>query len=101
MSQAKLFKPLFDRVLIRKIVAAPKTTSGIILPTQASTGFSEGIVIAVGDGYRNSNGNLTPLAVKVDDRVMLPEFGGNKLAFSDGEAVLYRYDELLGIMPKN
>lgn len=100
MSIAKNFKPLFDRVLIQKIVEAPKSTSGLILSSSSTSAQNKGRVISVGDGYRNESGSTTPLALKEGDVVLLPEVGGSHLKFVDMETTLYRYDEILGVIPQ-
>lgn len=97
MSLAKSFKPLFDRVLVQKIVESTKSSSGLILSSSTTPVLNKGKVIAVGNGYRNELGSTTPLAVNVGDIVLLPEFGGNHLKFSDMETTLYRYEEIVGV----
>eukprot|EP00808_Paulinella_micropora_P008602 g81351.t1 len=96
----KRFVPLMDRVLVKRAVAETKTAGGIILPQSAQSKLNQGKVIAVGDGYRTSEGKILPSLVKVGDTVMLPEYGGTKVDFGgdNEEYTLYRDTDLLGIM---
>jgi chaperonin GroES len=66
--------PLFNRIVVRKVVPESKTKSGIIL--QKADGINHGVVLEVGPGSHDSNGKLVPMSLKVGDTVLLPEFGG-------------------------
>eukprot|EP00884_Botryococcus_braunii_P004060 jgi/Botrbrau1/13655/Bobra.0292s0005.1 len=95
--------PLFDRVLVEKILPATlKTPGGVLLPENLKK-LDEGIVRAVGPGGRTPEGNLVPVGVKEGDKVLLPEYGGTKVGFGekDVELALYREDELLGIIKES
>ncbi|KJE90795.1 hypothetical protein CAOG_02040 [Capsaspora owczarzaki ATCC 30864] len=95
---ARRLKPLFDRVLVERLVAPQKTKSGILLPESAVPALNEGVVIAVGPGARDQAGNLIPPSVKIGEKVLLPEFGGNKIKLDDKEFTLYRDVEILGVL---
>ncbi|PNH05805.1 chaperonin [Tetrabaena socialis] len=95
---ARRLIPLLDRVLIDKVQAATKSTGGILLPESVSQKVNEGLVVAVGPGRRNKDGDLLPVAVKEGDKVLLPEYGGSQIKLGDKELYLYRDEELLGVL---
>lgn len=88
--------PLFDRVLVQRLVAETTTKGGIVLPEKSVGKINEGTVIAVGEGTRGSNGELNPLSVAAGDSVLLPEYGGTKIEMDDIEYMLYKESDLLG-----
>ena len=97
MSARRLI-PLFDRVLIRRVVPEAKTKGGILLPEQAQKAPNEGVVVATGEGVRTESGNFVPCAVKEGDKVLLPEFGGTKVQIDEQEYLLFRDGDLLGTL---
>jgi len=103
MSSRKLL-PLFDRVLIRRVLPQNKTAGGLLLPEAAQTKLNEGVVVAVGSGSRHpQTGNVTPVSVKPGDSVLLPEYGGTNIVLGKGEEnefVMYREGDLLGTFSK-
>eukprot|EP00047_Mylnosiga_fluctuans_P001674 m.221415 g.221415 ORF g.221415 m.221415 type:complete len:102 (-) comp10577_c0_seq1:62-367(-) len=90
-------KPLFDRVIVEKIVPEVKTKSGILLPDAATSPLNEAVVIATGPGAPKQNGELSKVVVNVGDRVLLPEFGGTKVTIDSKEFFIYRDSDLLGV----
>lgn len=84
---AKRLIPTFNRILVEKISAPPKTTAGILLPESASK-LNTGKVIAVGPGSRTDDGKLIPVVVKEGDTVLLPEYGGSEIKLEDKKWVL-------------
>jgi len=95
---SKRLIPLFDRVLIKKIVPQTKTASGILLPESSQTKLNEGVVISVGAGARQSDGKIVSPQVKEGDKVVLPEYGGSQLKLNGEEYTLLREVDLLGIL---
>eukprot|EP00045_Choanoeca_perplexa_P022564 m.9933 g.9933 ORF g.9933 m.9933 type:complete len:98 (+) comp9535_c0_seq1:117-410(+) len=93
---ARRLIPLFDRVLVERILPEAKTKGGILLPEAAKPALNEGVVVAVGEGMRTESGVIAP-AVKEGDKVLLPEFGGTTLKLEDKEYSLYRDSDLLGV----
>ncbi|GMH35647.1 hypothetical protein BSKO_03515 [Bryopsis sp. KO-2023] len=93
---ARRLLPLLDRVLVQRVAAPTKTTTGIILPESASSKVNEGLVVAVGPGKRSKDGNLIPLDLKEGDSVLLPEYGGQQLKLEGKELHLFHADEILG-----
>ncbi|KAI7742878.1 hypothetical protein M8C21_021839 [Ambrosia artemisiifolia] len=81
---AKRLIPLFNRVLVEKIIPPSKTTAGILLPEKAST-LNSGKVIAVGTGTHDLSGNKIPVGVKEGDTVLLPEYGGTEVKLGEKE----------------
>lgn len=75
----KKLAPLLDRILIQRFEAVTKTKSGIVIPEKAQAKVLRGIVVAVGPGQRNKNGEHIAPSVKVGDNVLLPEYGGTKV----------------------
>uniref|UniRef100_A0A0K0F600 10 kDa heat shock protein, mitochondrial n=2 Tax=Strongyloides TaxID=6247 RepID=A0A0K0F600_STRVS len=91
----KNVQPLFDRVMIQKAAAEVKSKGGIYIPEKAQGKVLEGTVVAAGPGLRTEDGKLIPLSVKVGDRVMLPEYGGNKVIMDDKEYFIFRESDLI------
>ncbi|CAJ2671704.1 unnamed protein product [Trifolium pratense] len=85
---SKRLIPLFNRVLVQKIVAPSKTTAGILLPEKSSK-LNSGKVVAVGPGLHGKDGKLLPVAVKEGDTVLLPEYGGTEVKLDNKEYVLF------------
>jgi chaperonin GroES len=81
------FRPLHDRVVVRRITAEEKTAGGIIIPDTAKEKPMEGEIIAVGPGGRNEQGQLVPLDVKAGDRVLFGKWSGTEVKI-DGEELL-------------
>jgi chaperonin GroES len=92
--------PLFDRVLVEKLVAPAKTAGGILLPENAAKALNTGVVRAVGAGAPTRDGNgVVAMPVKEGDKVLLPEFGGSKLALEEGkEHYLFRAEDILAVL---
>lgn len=97
--------PLFDRVLIRRVVAQQKTVAGIILPESSMPKVNQGVVVAVGPGLRTESGATIPVAVAEGDKVLLPEYGGTKVQIGqsnsndgDGEYVMFRDADILAVI---
>ena len=90
------FKPLFDRVLVQKLVAETTTRGGILLPEKSVGKMLQATVVAVGDGGRDQNGNVVPVSVSVGDSVLLPEYGGTKIEMNEQEYLIFRDTDILG-----
>ncbi|MGQ2936044.1 MAG: co-chaperone GroES [Sphingopyxis sp.] len=92
------FRPLHDRVLIRRIEAEEKTAGGIIIPDTAKEKPQEGEVVAVGTGARADNGTITPLDVKVGDRVLFAKWGGQEIKVDGEELQILKESDILGVL---
>ena len=91
-------KPLYDRVLIKRIEEKEQKKGTIIIPDTAKEKPMEGKVVAVGAGAVNKEGKRTPLEVKVGDRVLVGKYAGTQIKIDDQEHVILREDEVLGIL---
>ena len=98
MQAARRLIPLLDRVLVKRIEPPTKSIGGVLLPESAQSKLNEGIVLSVGPGKRDKDGALLPMGVKVDDKVLLPQYGGNEVTIDDEEVVLFRDDDILGVL---
>ena len=92
------FRPLHDRVLVRRIDAEEKTAGGIIIPDTAKEKPQQGEVIAVGPGGRNEQGQLVPLDVKVGDRVLFGKWSGTEVKIDGEELLIMKESDLLGVV---
>ena len=92
------FRPLHDRVLVRRIEAEEKTAGGIIIPDSAKEKPSEGEVIAVGTGTRSESGTITPLDVKVGDRIMFEKWGASDIKVDGEELLIVKEEKIIGII---
>lgn len=92
------FRPLHDRVLIRRIDSSDKTAGGIIIPDTAQEKPSEGEVMAVGKGNVGEDGSVQPMAVKKGDRVLFAKFSGTEVTIDGKDFVIMRESDLLGII---
>ncbi|XP_046397663.1 10 kDa heat shock protein, mitochondrial [Ischnura elegans] len=99
LAAVKKFVPLLDRVLIKRAEALTRSKGGIVIPEKAQGKVLHGTVVAVGPGTRNEMGNHIPLAVKVGDTVLLPEYGGTKVTLEENkEYHLFRESDILAII---
>jgi chaperonin GroES len=94
------FRPLHDRVLIRRIEQEEKTPSGIIIPDTAKEKPTEGEVLAVGPGARDDSGKLQPLDVKVGDRVLFGKWSGTEIRIDGEDLVVMKETDLMGVIEK-
>jgi chaperonin GroES len=91
-------KPLYDRILVKRVEEKEQKRGGIIIPDTAKEKPMEGKVIAVGAGKVNDEGKRTPLEVKVGDRVIFGKYSGTEIKLDHEEHVILREDEVLGII---
>jgi chaperonin GroES len=96
---AKLkFRPLHDRVVVKRIDAEAKTKGGIIIPDTAKEKPMEGEVIAAGPGARGDDGKLNPLDVKVGDRVLFGKWSGTEIKIDGEDLVVMKESDIMGIV---
>ena len=93
-------RPLYDRVLIRRVAEEEKTKGGIIIPDSAKEKPAEGEVVAVGNGKVSEKGDLRKLEVKTGDRILFGKYSGNEIKIDGTEHLILREDEILGIIEK-
>ncbi|WP_128924298.1 co-chaperone GroES [Bradyrhizobium guangxiense] len=92
------FRPLHDRVLVRRIDAEEKTAGGIIIPDTAKEKPQQGEIIAVGPGGRNEQGQLVPLDIKIGDRVLFGKWSGTEVKIEGEELLIMKESDLLGVV---
>jgi chaperonin GroES len=92
------FRPLHDRVVVRRIEAEEKTAGGIIIPDTAKEKPQEGEIIAVGPGGRDEAGKLVPIDVKVGDRVLFGKWSGTEVKLDGVEYLIMKESDLMGVL---
>jgi chaperonin GroES len=93
-------RPLYDRVIIRRVAEEEKTKGGIIIPDSAKEKPSEGEVVAVGNGKVDEKGALRALTVKKGDRILFGKYSGNEIKVDGVDHLILREDDILGIIEK-
>ena len=91
-------RPLYDRIVVKRIEEQETVRGGIIIPDSAKEKPQEGEVMAVGNGKRNEDGKLIPLDVKVGDRILFGKYSGNDIKVDGDEYMIMREDEVLGVL---
>ena len=94
------FRPLHDRVLVRRVEAEEKTAGGIIIPDSAKEKPAEGEVIAVGSGKVDDKGKVRPVQVKKGDRILFGKYSGNEIKIDGIDHLILREDDILGVLEK-
>ena len=92
------FRPLHDRILVRRIEAEEKTAGGIIIPDNAKEKPSEGEIVAVGTGTKAEDGKVTPLDVKAGDRVLFGKWSGTEVKVDGEDLLIMKESDALGII---
>ncbi len=92
------FRPLHDRVLVRRIEEDEKTAGGIIIPDTVKEKPMQGEVIAVGPGARNDKGEITPLDVKVGDRVLFGKWSGTEVKIEGEDLAIMKESDIMGVV---
>ena len=92
------FRPLHDRILVRRIEAEEKSAGGIIIPDTAKEKPSEGEVIAVGPGARDETGKLVPLDVKVGDRILFGKWSGTDIKLNGEDLLIMKESDVMGVI---
>ncbi len=94
------FRPLHDRVLVRRITAEEKTAGGIIIPDTAKEKPQEGEVIAIGTGTLTDKGDLRPLDVKSGDRILFGKWSGTEVKLDGEELLIMKESDIMGVLDK-
>jgi chaperonin GroES len=92
------FRPLHDRVLIRRVESEEKTRGGIIIPDTAKEKPMEGEVVAVGPGARGEDGKIHPLDVKAGDRVLFGKWSGTEVKLDGEELIIMKESDIMGVL---
>jgi chaperonin GroES len=92
------FRPLHDRILVRRIEAEEKTAGGIIIPDTAKEKPMEGEVVAAGPGARDEKGQLQPLDVKVGDRILFGKWSGTEIKLDGEDLLIMKESDVMGVI---
>jgi len=92
------FRPLHDRVVVKRITADEKTKGGIIIPDTAKEKPSEGLVTAVGPGGRDEAGKLIPIDIKVGDKVLFGKWSGTEIKLDGEELLIMKESDIMGVV---
>ena len=91
------FRPLHDRVLVRRVEAEEKTAGGIIIPDTAKEKPQEGEVVAVGGGAKGDDGKVTPLDVKAGDRILFGKWSGTEVKIDGQDLLIMKESDIMGV----
>ena len=94
------FRPLQDRILVKRVDSEVKTAGGIIIPNSAQEKPQEGLVVAMGNGKRLDDGTPVPMDVKKGDRILFGKYSGSEVKIDGEDHLILREDEILGVMEK-
>ncbi|KAB2847837.1 MAG: co-chaperone GroES [Hyphomicrobiaceae bacterium] len=94
------FRPLHDRVVIKRVEEDTKTAGGIIIPDTAQEKPQQGEVIAVGPGARDENGKIVPLDIKRGDRVLFGKWSGTEVKLDGKELLIMKESDIMGVLEK-
>jgi chaperonin GroES len=92
------FRPLHDRIVVKRIEAEAKTAGGIIIPDTAKEKPQQGEVVAVGPGGRDESGKLTPIDVKAGDRVLFGKWSGIEVKIDGNDLLIMKESDVMGVM---
>ncbi len=92
------FRPLHDRVLIRRVEATEKTAGGIIIPDTVQEKPQEGDVVAIGGGSKSEEGKITPLDVKAGDQILFGKWSGTEVKIDGEDLIIMKESDILGIV---
>ena len=92
------FRPLHDRILIKRMEEEETVKGGIIIPDSAKEKPQEGEVVSVGNGKKNEDGKVVPLDVKAGDRILFGKYSGSEIKMDDEEYLILKEEEVLGVV---
>jgi len=95
------FRPLHDRVVVKRIEEEQKTKGGIIIPDTAKEKPMQGEILAVGPGARNEKGDLIPLGVQVGDRVLFGKWSGTEVKLDGDELLIMKESDIMGVLEES
>lgn len=93
-----IFRPLHDRVVVRRIEAEAKSKGGIIIPDTAKEKPQEGEIVAVGAGARDESGKIVPLDVKAGDRILFGKWSGTEIKFNGEDLLIMKEADVMGVI---
>lgn len=94
------FRPLQDRILVKRVDSEVKTAGGIIIPNSAQEKPQEGLVVAMGNGKRLEDGTQIPMDLKEGDRILFGKYSGSEVKIDGEDHLILREEEILGVMEK-
>jgi chaperonin GroES len=94
------FRPLHDRVVVRRVESEQKSAGGIIIPDTAAEKPQQGEVLAVGPGARDESGKIVPLDVKVGDKVLFGKWSGTEVKIDGQEVLIMKESDIMGVLDK-
>jgi chaperonin GroES len=97
---SKRFRPLHDRVVVKRVVADQKSSGGIIIPDTAQEKPSEGEILAVGPGGRDEAGKLIPIDLKVGDKVLFGKWSGTEVKIDGEDLLIMKESDIMGVITK-
>jgi len=92
------FRPLHDRVVVRRVDSEEKTAGGIIIPDTAKEKPSEGVIVSVGPGARDDSGKIAPLDVKAGDRVLFGKWSGTEVKINGEDLLIMKESDIMGVI---
>jgi chaperonin GroES len=92
------FRPLHDRVVVRRVDSEEKTKGGIIIPDSAKEKPSEGVIVSVGPGARDENGKVAALDVKAGDRVLFGKWSGTEVKLNGEDLIIMKESDIMGVI---
>jgi chaperonin GroES len=92
------FRPLHDRVLVRRVEADEKTAGGIIIPDTAKENPQEGEIVSLGTGIKGEDGKVTPLDVKAGDKILFGKWSGTEVKLNGEDLIIMKESDILGIV---
>ena len=92
------FRPLHDRVVVRRLDSEEKTKGGIIIPDTAKEKPSEGVIVSVGPGARDENGKINALDVKAGDRVLFGKWSGTEVKLNGEDLIIMKESDIMGVI---
>jgi len=98
MNMAKKFRPLQDRILVKRVKNEERTTGGIIIPDTAKEKPQEGEVVAVGNGKKTDDGKVVAVDLKKGDRILFGKYSGTEIKVDGEEHLILREEEVLGVI---
>ena len=93
-------RPLHDRVIVKRVENETKTASGIVIPDNAAEKPDQGEVLAVGPGKKNDDGKVTPVDLKIGDRVLFGKYAGTTVKVDGDELLVMREEDIMGVLEK-
>jgi len=100
-TEAKVkFRPLGNRVLVRRLAAEEKLKGGIILPDSAKKKQEQAEVIAIGTGKKDKQGQLIPISVKIGETILMEKYSGQEVKLDDEEFIILRADDIIAVIEK-